>query len=99
MQWQLDYVVEMPTPECTMLPRAQRASADLAFFKNGQYTESFAVPTKCSSVHRSVKEVQEVSKGASAGIVINLYPHTTVGLASSLQRKCDIAKLSPTARI
>lgn len=38
-------------------------------------------------------------KGSSARIVIDLYPHTVVRLASLLQRKGDIAKLSPTARI
>jgi hypothetical protein len=40
-----------------------------------------------------------VSESLSARIVIDLYPHTVVGPARLLQRKRDIAKLSPPARI
>jgi hypothetical protein len=40
-----------------------------------------------------------VSKGSSARIVVDLYPYTIVRLAGLLQRKGDVAKLSPIARI
>jgi hypothetical protein len=40
-----------------------------------------------------------VPKSLSAPIVVDLYPSTAVGLVSLLQRKGDVAKGTPAARI
>jgi hypothetical protein len=58
---------------------------DVAFFKYGQYTNTFAVPTKRGSVYCSVEQAHEVPKGLSASIVVDLYPSTAVGLAGLFQ--------------
>jgi hypothetical protein len=61
--------------------------------------EDFCLTTKGRPVHSSVEQIHEVPKSLPAWIVIGLYPHTVVGLATLPQRNCDVAKLSPMARI
>ena len=38
-------------------------------------------------------------KCLSARIIVDLYPHTSYGLTSLLETKCNIAKWTPTPRI
>ena len=85
MRRKFDGAVNMPPARCSTLRRVQGTWANLAFFKYSYYTKTFTVPAKCCSVYCPVQEVREVVERASARIIIDLNPATSVRLAALLQ--------------